>query len=86
MVSSVTYGCSDDYIGLALPVCISDMFHVRDAPYFQQRASPPSEERKCFLFGDGDGEKRFTDEGVIFVTSFVYVIFFKETYWLMAPR
>uniref|UniRef100_A0A8C4ZMQ3 Rapamycin-insensitive companion of mTOR n=1 Tax=Gadus morhua TaxID=8049 RepID=A0A8C4ZMQ3_GADMO len=54
MVSSVTYGCSDDYIGLALPVCISDMFHVRDAPYFQQRASPPSEERKCFLFGDGD--------------------------------
>ncbi|CAL8347096.1 unnamed protein product [Lota lota] len=57
MVSSVTYGCSDDYIGLALPVSISDMFHIRDAPYFQQRTSPPSEERKCFLFGDGDGER-----------------------------
>jgi len=56
MVSSVTYGCSDDYIGLALPVNMADMFHVRDAPYFQQRTTPPSEERKCFLFGDGDGK------------------------------
>lgn len=57
MVSSVTFGCNDDYIGLALPMTMSDMFHIRDAPYFQQRTSPPSEERKNFLFGDGDGER-----------------------------
>lgn len=28
MVSSATYGCSDDYIGLALPVDINDIFQV----------------------------------------------------------
>lgn len=55
MVSSATYGCNDDYIGLALPMDINDMFHIRDSAYFQQRISPPSEERKRFLFGDGDG-------------------------------
>lgn len=55
MVSSATFGCNDDYIGLALPMDISDMFHIRDSAYFQQRISPPSEERKRFLFGDGDG-------------------------------
>uniref|UniRef100_A0A8C9YB40 RPTOR independent companion of MTOR complex 2 n=1 Tax=Sander lucioperca TaxID=283035 RepID=A0A8C9YB40_SANLU len=55
MVSSATYGCSDDYVGLALPMDINDMFHIRDSAYFQQRVSPPSEERKRFLFGDGDG-------------------------------
>uniref|UniRef100_A0A3Q4HN41 RPTOR independent companion of MTOR, complex 2 a n=1 Tax=Neolamprologus brichardi TaxID=32507 RepID=A0A3Q4HN41_NEOBR len=52
MVSSVTFGCNDDYIGLALPMDIHDMFHIRDSAYFQQRISPPSEERKRFLFGD----------------------------------
>ncbi|XP_061842148.1 rapamycin-insensitive companion of mTOR-like isoform X3 [Nerophis lumbriciformis] len=57
MVSSATYGCSDDYIGLALPVDINDMFHIRDTAYFQQRISPPSEERKRFVFGDGDGDR-----------------------------
>ncbi|KAM3868329.1 rapamycin-insensitive companion of mTOR-like [Diretmus argenteus] len=57
MVSSATYGCNDDYIGLALPMDINEMFQIRDAPYFQQRISPPSEERKCFLFGDGDGDR-----------------------------
>uniref|UniRef100_A0A3Q3LJB1 RPTOR independent companion of MTOR complex 2 n=1 Tax=Mastacembelus armatus TaxID=205130 RepID=A0A3Q3LJB1_9TELE len=56
MVSSATFGCNDDYIGLALPMDISDMFHIRDSAYFQQRISPPSEERKRFLFGDGDGK------------------------------
>lgn len=56
MVSSATYGCNDDYIGLALPMDINDMFHIRDSAYFQQRISPPSEERKRFLFGDGDGK------------------------------
>lgn len=55
MVSSATFGCNDDYIGLALPMDINDMFHIRDSSYFQQRISPPSEERKRFLFGDGDG-------------------------------
>lgn len=59
MVSSATFGCSDDYIGLALPVNINDMFHIRDSTYFQQRISPPSEERKRFLFGDGDGKTDF---------------------------
>uniref|UniRef100_A0A4W6FQT0 RPTOR independent companion of MTOR complex 2 n=1 Tax=Lates calcarifer TaxID=8187 RepID=A0A4W6FQT0_LATCA len=54
MVSSATFGCNDDYIGLALPMDINDMFHIRDSAYFQQRISPPSEERKRFLFGDGD--------------------------------
>ncbi|KAK5871195.1 hypothetical protein PBY51_004087 [Eleginops maclovinus] len=57
MVSSATYGCSDDYVGLALPMDINDMFHIRDSAYFQQRISPPSEERKHFLFGDGDGDR-----------------------------
>ncbi|XP_071377202.1 rapamycin-insensitive companion of mTOR-like isoform X1 [Centroberyx affinis] len=57
MVSSATYGCNDDYIGLALPFDINDMFHIRDTPYFQQRISPPSDERKRFLFGDGDGDR-----------------------------
>ncbi|XP_024908888.1 rapamycin-insensitive companion of mTOR isoform X3 [Cynoglossus semilaevis] len=57
MVSSATFGCQDDYIGLALPMDINDMFHIRDMSYFQQRISPPSEERKRFLFGDGDGDR-----------------------------
>lgn len=56
MVSSATFGCNDDYVGLALPMNINDMFHIRDSAYFQQRISPPSEERKRFLFGDGDGK------------------------------
>lgn len=59
MVSSATFGCSDDYVGLALPMDINDMFHIRDSAYFQQRISPPSEERKRFLFGDGDGKFNF---------------------------
>ncbi|XP_029915615.1 rapamycin-insensitive companion of mTOR-like isoform X2 [Myripristis murdjan] len=57
MVSSATFGCNDDYIGLALPLDINEMFHIRDTPYFQQRISPPSDERKRFLFGDGDGDR-----------------------------
>uniref|UniRef100_A0A674BMF6 RPTOR independent companion of MTOR complex 2 n=1 Tax=Salmo trutta TaxID=8032 RepID=A0A674BMF6_SALTR len=46
MVSSATYGCNDDYVGLALPMDINDMFYIRDTPYFQQRTSPPADE-KC---------------------------------------
>lgn len=56
MVPNATYGSNNDYIGLALPMDINDIFHIRDSAYFQQRISPPSEERKRFLFGDGDGE------------------------------
>lgn len=64
MVSSATYGCNDDYIGLALPIDINDVFHIRDSAYFQQRISPPSEERKRFLFGDGDGRCNWDDTGM----------------------
>lgn len=62
MVSSATYGCNDDYVGLALPMDINDIFHIRDSAYFQQRISPPSEERKRFVFGDGDGNCNFVCE------------------------
>ncbi|XP_036384434.1 rapamycin-insensitive companion of mTOR-like isoform X1 [Megalops cyprinoides] len=56
MVSSATYGCSDDYIGLALPMDINNMFQIKETPYFQQRTSPPSEERSAkFFFGESDG-------------------------------
>ncbi|MGH0161344.1 UNVERIFIED_CONTAM: hypothetical protein FKN15_046520, partial [Acipenser sinensis] len=55
MVSNATYGCSDDYIGLALPMDINEMFQVKETPYFQQRTSPPAEERLAnFFFGDSD--------------------------------
>uniref|UniRef100_A0A674BMU9 RPTOR independent companion of MTOR complex 2 n=1 Tax=Salmo trutta TaxID=8032 RepID=A0A674BMU9_SALTR len=47
MVSSATYGCNDDYVGLALPMDINDMFYIRDTPYFQQRTSPPADENRC---------------------------------------
>ncbi|KAM4707550.1 rapamycin-insensitive companion of mTOR [Discoglossus pictus] len=49
MVSNATYGSSDDYIGLALPVDINDMFHVKETPYFQ-KTMPPSEERAAKVF------------------------------------
>ncbi|XP_030048917.1 rapamycin-insensitive companion of mTOR [Microcaecilia unicolor] len=42
MVSSATYGSSDDYIGLTLPVDINEIFQVKETPYFQKKASPPS--------------------------------------------
>ncbi|KAI5096452.1 rapamycin-insensitive companion of mTOR isoform X2, partial [Silurus meridionalis] len=56
MVSSATYGSSDDYIGLALPVDINNMFQIKETPYFQKRTSPPSEDRSArFFSGDSDG-------------------------------
>ncbi|KAI1900201.1 hypothetical protein AGOR_G00047570 [Albula goreensis] len=56
MVSSATFGCSDDYIGLALPMDINDMFQIKDTPYFQQRTSPLSEEKSSkFSFEGSDG-------------------------------
>ncbi|XP_030624261.1 rapamycin-insensitive companion of mTOR [Chanos chanos] len=56
MVSSTTYGSSDDYIGLALPMDINSMFQIKETPYFQKRTSPPSEDRSAkFFSGDSDG-------------------------------
>ncbi|XP_067087124.1 LOW QUALITY PROTEIN: rapamycin-insensitive companion of mTOR-like [Osmerus mordax] len=51
---SASYGSCDDYVGLALPVDINHIFHIREVPYFLQNASPSSEEKNSFLFGDGD--------------------------------
>ncbi|XP_010740551.2 rapamycin-insensitive companion of mTOR isoform X2 [Larimichthys crocea] len=56
IVSSATYGSSDDYIGLALPVDINNMFQIKETPYFKKRLSPPSDERSAkFFSGDSDG-------------------------------
>ncbi|XP_070845214.1 rapamycin-insensitive companion of mTOR-like isoform X1 [Chaetodon trifascialis] len=56
IVSSTTYGSSDDYIGIALPVNINNMFQIKETPYFQKRMSPPSEDRSAKFFpGDSDG-------------------------------
>lgn len=56
MVSSATYGGSDDYIGLALPVDINDIFQVKDIPYFQSKHVPPPDDRGARMFShDGGG-------------------------------
>ncbi|XP_044188706.1 rapamycin-insensitive companion of mTOR-like [Thunnus albacares] len=56
IVSNATYCSSDDYIGLALPVNINNMFQIQETPYFQKRMSPPSEDRSAkFFSGDTDG-------------------------------
>ncbi|XP_051876078.1 rapamycin-insensitive companion of mTOR isoform X2 [Pristis pectinata] len=44
MVSNATYGSTDDYIGLALPTDINELFQVKEIPYFQQKCSPPEED------------------------------------------
>ncbi|OCU02585.1 hypothetical protein XELAEV_18008346mg [Xenopus laevis] len=49
MISNAAYGNSDDYIGLALPMDINDMFQVKEIPYFQKTV-PPSEERAAKMF------------------------------------
>ncbi|KAG8456689.1 hypothetical protein GDO86_002466 [Hymenochirus boettgeri] len=55
MISNAAYGSSDDYIGLALPMDINDMFQVKDTSYFQKTV-PPSEERVSTFFApDGGG-------------------------------
>ncbi|MBN3289821.1 RICTR protein, partial [Polypterus senegalus] len=60
MVSNATFGGSDDYIGLVLPMDINDMFQVKEIPYFQQRTSPPSEERFAkFFFSESEGSGEF---------------------------
>ncbi|KAL7836094.1 hypothetical protein AOLI_G00273780 [Acnodon oligacanthus] len=53
MVSSVTYGSNEDYIGLALPMDITDLFHVDETSYLQKRTSPPAGEKSVF-FGDSE--------------------------------
>ncbi|XP_070780329.1 LOW QUALITY PROTEIN: rapamycin-insensitive companion of mTOR-like [Enoplosus armatus] len=56
IVSTATYGSSDDYIGLTLPININNMFQIKETPYFQKRASPPSEDHSAkFFSGDSDG-------------------------------
>uniref|UniRef100_A0A8C1B4T7 RPTOR independent companion of MTOR, complex 2 a n=1 Tax=Cyprinus carpio carpio TaxID=630221 RepID=A0A8C1B4T7_CYPCA len=55
MVSSATFGCSEDYIGLALPLDINHMFQIKETSYFQKRTSPPAGEKSSkFLFGECD--------------------------------
>ncbi|XP_069739810.1 rapamycin-insensitive companion of mTOR-like isoform X2 [Narcine bancroftii] len=44
MVSNATYGSTDDYIGLALPNDVNELFQVKETPYFQQRSVPPGED------------------------------------------
>ncbi|KAI4899940.1 hypothetical protein NFI96_015470 [Prochilodus magdalenae] len=53
MVSSTTYGSNEDYIGLALPMDISVLFHIDESSYFQKRTSPSAGEKLMF-FGDSD--------------------------------
>ncbi|XP_057216036.1 rapamycin-insensitive companion of mTOR isoform X2 [Triplophysa rosa] len=66
MVSSATYGNSDDYIGLALPMDINSMFQIKDIPYFQKRTSPPSEDRSAkFFSGDVDGSSEGSRHSVL---------------------
>ncbi|XP_051751758.1 rapamycin-insensitive companion of mTOR isoform X1 [Ctenopharyngodon idella] len=56
MVSSATFGCSEDYIGLALPLDINQMFQIKETSYFQKRTSPPAGEKSSkFLFGESNG-------------------------------
>ncbi|XP_059772270.1 rapamycin-insensitive companion of mTOR isoform X5 [Balaenoptera ricei] len=55
MVSSATYGSSDDYIGLALPVDINDIFQVKDIPYFQAKNTPPHDDRGARVFAHDAG-------------------------------
>ncbi|XP_056601916.1 rapamycin-insensitive companion of mTOR [Triplophysa dalaica] len=55
MVSSATFGCSEDYIGLALPMDINHLFQIKETSYFQKRTSPPAGENSPqFIFGETD--------------------------------
>ncbi|KAL0965688.1 hypothetical protein UPYG_G00284480 [Umbra pygmaea] len=66
MVSSAAYGSSDDFIGLALPVDVNNMFQLKETPYFQKRTSPPSEDRSAkFFAGDLDGPSPQSRHGVL---------------------
>ncbi|CDQ60307.1 unnamed protein product [Oncorhynchus mykiss] len=66
MVSSATYGSSDDFIGLALPVDINNMFQIKETAYFLKRTSPPSEDRSAkFFSGDSDGPSPHSRHAVL---------------------
>ncbi|XP_074788880.1 rapamycin-insensitive companion of mTOR [Athene noctua] len=55
MVSNATYGSSDDYIGLALPVDINEIFQVKETPYFQKKTTPPFDDRGARVFAPDSG-------------------------------
>uniref|UniRef100_A0A670JQ39 RPTOR independent companion of MTOR complex 2 n=1 Tax=Podarcis muralis TaxID=64176 RepID=A0A670JQ39_PODMU len=55
MVSNATYGSSDDYIGLALPVDINEIFQVKETPYFQKKTMPSLDERGAKVFPQDAG-------------------------------
>ncbi|XP_062455409.1 rapamycin-insensitive companion of mTOR isoform X2 [Rhea pennata] len=55
MVSNATYGSSDDYIGLALPVDINEIFQVKETPYFQKKTTPPFDDRGARVFAPDVG-------------------------------
>ncbi|XP_071322284.1 rapamycin-insensitive companion of mTOR-like isoform X2 [Trachinotus anak] len=56
IVSTATCGSYVDYIGLALPVNINNMFKIKETMYFQKKMSPPSEDPTAEVSsGDSDG-------------------------------
>uniref|UniRef100_A0A8C4TS77 RPTOR independent companion of MTOR complex 2 n=1 Tax=Falco tinnunculus TaxID=100819 RepID=A0A8C4TS77_FALTI len=55
MVSNATFGSSDDYIGLALPVDINEIFQVKETPYFQKKTTPPFDDRGARVFAPDAG-------------------------------
>ncbi|XP_060092039.1 rapamycin-insensitive companion of mTOR [Heteronotia binoei] len=55
MVSNATFGSSDDYIGLALPVDINEIFQVKETPYFQKKTMSSSDERGAKVFPQDAG-------------------------------
>ncbi|KAM9250994.1 rapamycin-insensitive companion of mTOR isoform 1-T1 [Cariama cristata] len=55
MVSNAAYGSSDDYIGLALPVDINEIFQVKETPYFQKKTTPPFDDRGARVFAPDAG-------------------------------
>ncbi|NXD85276.1 RICTR protein, partial [Halcyon senegalensis] len=55
MVSNATYGSSDDYIGLALPVDINEIFQVKETPYFQKKTTPPFDDCGARVFAPDAG-------------------------------
>ncbi|NXW51157.1 RICTR protein, partial [Nyctiprogne leucopyga] len=55
MVSNATYSSSDDYIGLALPVDINEIFQVKETPYFQKKTAPPFDDCGARIFAPDAG-------------------------------
>ncbi|XP_029434237.1 LOW QUALITY PROTEIN: rapamycin-insensitive companion of mTOR [Rhinatrema bivittatum] len=55
MVSSAAFGSSDDYIGLALPVDINEIFQVKETPYFQKKSVTPNDGHAARVFTPATG-------------------------------